>query len=686
MKKQELKTKATKLQSDLEVLEKLYESAGKVSWSEFKLDQKTHAGKVIELFSEDFQSGTLRIKQPCKLKLMESVQVNPNRPPMLDDCGMPTSEPNKEKQINPNRVLDWFPNLMDAGQDKEYGSGAGDAAMGYRLGFFACIAIEATEGTIVDLNGHTLEMHPEFALQQRFHAIVELADQPFVSGQGPAEFGELRSARYVWLKNGELGRSSHHCIHGNGMEDVLISSITFRNYEVAAISLSGGRRIFIEDCKGEGTRTDTPVLGTYSASRFIRLFANAILSQTQEPSAGYYDPLRAKLSALNSSLDAAFNEIIFGSGETSNPVYKNEKRITDGNTYGIALHARGVLVGSFVCAGGSIGEDNAGKKALETTDVILANVNLASTQGNIREILALSEEGKAPMVDTAGAVFQFFGTGNQPGNMDSDGKASLTELGAVQIELAKIKNAAPENIASFFGTLNIPPKIVEWSETSSLKLIQRVNDPRIWDLVNESDLATVLASYELHANGDSMHHVNKGVLNIFIQSVDGLILEDVQSSGSKNYGAAGSQLAGPYTGPEDGGHSGQNKQIGYGGADSRGVYIGACSDIWLDGVKALDTEAEYGSARGIEIAGASDSVEVQRCYVFNVKAGSALEIPYSSTYPNLKPVAVGIHISPNTEFVGLSACKVSGQLSQPGRATPRKVEILSETTEIELTV
>ena len=50
-----------------------------------------------------------------------------------------------------------------------------------------------------------------------------------------------------------------------------------------------------------------------------------------------------------------------------------------------------------------------------------------------------------------------------------------------------------------------------------------------------------------------MHHVNKGGIGLFIQAVDGLSVNRVIVAGMENAGLPGSNLAGPYQGPDDGG-------------------------------------------------------------------------------------------------------------------------------------
>lgn len=660
--------------------------------------------KTVHLTADDFKHGTLRIRQPCKLVLQESVQFNPNRPVMLDSNGRKTRSAEKEAQIDPNRDRDWMP-LPD---QKDYFDN-GRPSHAYDLGFFAAITIEHKDGCIIDLNGFTLGCHTEFALQQRFHALIELADQPFIPSQGPADFGSaIRSAGRVWIRNGSIGRSSHHGIHGNGMTDILITNLVLHDYEVAAISLNGGRRIFIEDCRCEGTHTEIPILGTYSASRFARLMSGEVIEKL--PAKATKD-LKQGREALNCALDSAFNEIIFGVatksgtqvGFTTDRLFRNEARVTDGNAYGLAMHARGVLVGAFMPSADRRGSNSAPAKALETSDILISNVNVVATRGHIREIPALakyresdstldvdsadavySTSGDAPFHDAAGSIFQFFPASNsypndpeieQPGNMDSTGNASLTVLGAVQIEIARLLHDFPGKLPRLEARNTIPPEIVKWSESAGrLKLKQDQGELRSWSLVNRK--GKQLAQFEVRANGDTMHHVNKGVLGVFLQGVNGLVLDDVQVSGAYNAGFSGSQIAGNYTDGGNGGHAGQLQQVGYGGADTRGVYIGASSNVTLRGAKTYGVQSHYGSASGIEVAAGTANVVLEHCHVQGVRAGAsrapgdALEL-----LPNLPPEAKGVRVAPSCMNVALCGCRVVGEVSSPSRAESTHLDL-----------
>ena len=127
----------------------------------------------------------------------------------------------------------------------------------------------------LDLNGHIIQQSEEHALLQRFFAVIELADSPFIKGVGPAQFvaesNEFNSASNISIIGpGTIGRSAHHGIHGNENDNVLITDVTFVDFEVAAVSLNKVDRLRIENCEIKQNRHNVPILGMFSAARFIR--------------------------------------------------------------------------------------------------------------------------------------------------------------------------------------------------------------------------------------------------------------------------------------------------------------------------------------------------------------------------------------------------------------------------------
>ncbi|MFO0902070.1 MAG: hypothetical protein U0939_03670 [Pirellulales bacterium] len=720
------------LKKQLESLDAGYANAEKVHpstvWSTPDVEPEgvigeSFRGKIVLLTQDVFRGGTLRVLAPCKLVLCESIVFNPN-------SGLVEGK----TALEPNRTKDWFP-LRDQVAYQSVppvGTPHGTAASkAFRLGFFAAITIEHGDGTILDLNGFRLSCHPDFALQQRFHALIELANQPFVPGQGPAAFGqELRPARKVWIRNGELGRSPHHGVHGNSMQDVLISDVTFRDYEVAAASLNGGRRILLCDCQLEGTSTNIPILGTYSSARFARLIGYSHLGRVPRyPGYATLSPeskqevdaeianLQAALVELDEKLDAVFNAVLTerltGAAACIDPLFANVDRFADANPYGIAIHARGVLVNAFLCNGAKISGGDDLARAFECTDVAVRRVNVARTRGNVREVLALAfaegePEGKGPVTDSAGAVFRFFPFDTQlashgdrqPAEMDAAGVASLTAVGKVQMAIAAVEKVAVR-LAVMPTSDVLAAKLhpfVEWSKGVG-RIVPDASNPTHYRL--ERDDGKQPVELRLRSNGDLMHHVNKGALGVFIQAVDGLDLDRVIVATVENRGLPGSAKAGPYQGPRDGGHGDQARQVGYSGSDARGIYLGACSNVEADRVQAHGVVSHFGNATGIELAGGSEHVELHSALVGSVSAGHSFRDPrefpvvdenrypfgagtvlveprsFNSLYPNAPPIALGLLADGTTRNIGIEDFQVSGVIGQPGPRSASKVRIES---------
>ena len=84
----------------------------------------------------------------------------------------------------------------------------------FGLGFFAAISV-ATSGVEIYLNDFTIQQSAGHALFQRFFAVIELADSPFIPSVGPAQFvadgNSFKAASDVRIIGpGTIGRSSHH--------------------------------------------------------------------------------------------------------------------------------------------------------------------------------------------------------------------------------------------------------------------------------------------------------------------------------------------------------------------------------------------------------------------------------------------------------------------------------------------
>ena len=155
------------------------------------LSTNTHAG--------DFISGTKIIDISGSYKLCEDITFHPNGP---IDGQLPSEDAFDPIFLDENGVHNNV--VQGSGYDKNK----------FGLGFFAAIAI-STSNVDLYLNGYTIEQSKGHALFQRFFAIIELADSPFIQNVGPAQFigqGDvINSASNINIIGpGIIGRSAHH--------------------------------------------------------------------------------------------------------------------------------------------------------------------------------------------------------------------------------------------------------------------------------------------------------------------------------------------------------------------------------------------------------------------------------------------------------------------------------------------
>ena len=242
----------------------------------FKLTEKRKEiskQKPIYLFQKDFDEGTYLLDKPGYYILKEDIIFNPN-PDVLPE---------------------------------KYNTSA------FSLGFFAVMAIYA-DNVYLNLNGHTIKASEEFALQQRFFSIIELANSPFIPSQGPGDFineSSFKSANNVFIRKGKLGRSSHHGIHGNMSKNVLLEKLTIEDFEFVGLALNGGENIVSHKIIIKDNKQDIPVLATYSAARFAAKFARIMLSKPL--SNEQKQELNKRLRNLQNEMDKTFDCLLYTS-------------------------------------------------------------------------------------------------------------------------------------------------------------------------------------------------------------------------------------------------------------------------------------------------------------------------------------------------------------------------------------
>ena len=530
------------------------------------------------IYQSDIDKGTLILDKPGHYIVMEDLAFNPNKAGTqvfgVDAQFLGLEDGDRLDAYNSGRPL---PSQLSA-LGGPYDSSA------YGVGFFAALSFtKDASGSVLDLNGFRIEQSKEHALQQRFYANIETAGAPFIRGQGPHDFGPEgnNAATNLLIKNGTIGRSSHHGIHGNGNKDIIIKKVAFEDYEVAAVALNG-----VDGFKARNvtaiSRSDVPVVGAWSNARFISAYVDFLANL--EKAGTPVSPIIVNGESLNAnaiqhelrrSINSTFNDIITeGDGEISEIdenyyLYNNSSGIVDGNSYGILLGPVGVQVNGF---------PDPGIDGFQTPsrNARLNNVHVLRQAAYVTEVPVLSNNpsgGSQPVIDPVGAAFMlrnkpngFFNTLESeegtllPGNASTDDILNSNYKGNV---LANAQLLVAKNSGAFershldVSRLSIGTDIIDWVES-------------------DNPLSDYRSSLDLEDgwiyNVDNMVHVNKGVIGFKLDGVYGAKLKNISAQNIVNTGLPG------FDGKYETGFI-KDTLTGYNGGDAYGFTFSASDEI-----------------------------------------------------------------------------------------------------------
>jgi hypothetical protein len=556
--------------------------------------------RVHYIRQSDFDNGTLIIDRPGVYKVVEDI------------------------------VLDFYP-------DNDYRPPSSESRPAFFLGFFAGIIVE-TADVCIDLCSHSIRMSESFALQQRFFAIIELASAPFIPTQGPGNFGSnVRSASYTMIRNGTLGRSSHHGIHGNGAHNLAIKNLTIKDFEVAGIALNGGHHLAF-NCLDIGPNwKNVPVLGNYSAARFIGQFVRNVMDKGTEEEKDY---LNDKLDDLQKLMDQVLDDVKNGR-KVSVPLFANETGLPDGNNYGLLIHPIGVAINDY------IDNDYGGKL---TNHVFVDDVKTHDIRSEVLEIVGLSEKGgKGVQRDPSGSVFQIERV------TDENGKFKSNPLAELQIALAAF--CQKHNLKA--GRLNIAPEVVQWVRNGDN--IQNVLDK----------------NFKYKCGGDSMHHVAKPVHGFRFDGVRHLLTRRSSAYRIGNIGYLGSEMAGNYLRSHD-----AQVRPGYQGCDAIGWNFSHVVDSCIGETNAMKIYSDNGNAVGYRFINGCRNTQLIYFKARKISAGMIYrdgkwfgishkgnKVEYDANMPSPVPNAIGVKVEDDNCRVKVRdgcACK----LYAPGCRVP----------------
>jgi len=554
------------------------------------------AANVVELRQSDFTTGTYRITEPGTYRLVEDINFMPNNngPTAYESC---------------------WPSASQLGTTYP--------ADTYALGFFAAITIE-TSDVILDLNNHVLEQSAEHALLQRFFILIELSNSPFLTGQGPHTFTrEYIPATRVTVRNGRLGRSSHHSIHGNLNVDVTLEHLRMEGFEVVGVALNGVERLIMRHCELTN-RKDVPVLGSFSAARFLQRYIDWLVS------AGSSTTLNVRGTALSAAdvrtaLRNAINNVyadVMATGsinKAAHPVeyalFANVAGLIDGNAYGVLLNKAGVAVNGFPSRPKPPFSEGPSK------NVELIDVNVYHHQSSIREVVALVKAGSV-VSDSVGAILQLLNQHSDSGayvTLDPSG-AYYTGNPVADAQLFVGKAILTGELASSgldTSRNGVTSDVVAWAEAHT-----------------DGSLTALAADESWQCNGDSMAHVQKGAIGFKIDGTNNARLTDCSVNGLTNFGPAGSSACGAYKFSHP-----AATLPGYNGAHARGFTFAGSKHITVRSSYAAGVKSTHGNAIGFDIFTDSTNVDLTDCSASLVTADAHN--------------ATGFHLGGSTSFSDL---------------------------------
>ncbi len=597
----------------------------------------TNQNQVTYLDNDDFKEGTYRIKTPGIYRLTEDIILEPNDG---HEC---------------------FPTLT---QQETFPSRPGP----FILGFFAGITIE-TKNVILDLNGFTIKQSIRFYLLQRFFSTIELANSPFIpkndkTTQGPANFGlKFVPAENVLIKNGILGLTSHHGIHGNAAKNIMIENIKIQDFEVGGIALNGVDNVLVRNvsCQNSmGTSLMVPVNGRFSAAvylwRTLSLIVNAEMPDyginIGNQSLNVYEAYQTLNGYIKETVKQVVRQNIHHVPKFPDPIYRlfgNPKGLQDCSAiYGILINKNGIAVNDFGAC------DPECKEVISAKNILISNCTISNLVLEPREVVALLHEDGSFQKDFSGSMIMaveknWFLTKNQNQTRFNPELTFVKNrefdfILATQVLL--FKYATEKKIKWAKGVATISDNVVDW--------VMMGNKPL-------KDFPIIKTA----RNTDIMGHVMKGAIGIRLDFVNGASLQNNHVKGLTNLsppGIANDILQGyldsdtPDNLETNYHHLGNPKSkdidIGYSGDYVRGISCTKTNQVLINNHLIEDLISNHGSGFGIDFLYGNVNCQVNGVTIRNITASlqeNYIKNTLKFSLPNWIPRAIGILVRFNNQ-------------------------------------
>ena len=474
----------------------------------------------------------------------------------------------------------------------------------FHFGVWSIISI-ASDDVILDLNGHKLSMTNNFAMQQRFFSLIELANQPFPTGA--AGFTDtIKPANNVTIKNGKLINSSHHGIHGNLNKNVYLENLYISDFEVAGIAINTGYNINVKNTNVDGTSKKIKVLATFAMVQDLKDSLKQILNSSKYAE---YHELAQKYLSHNVVQNILDNPGSDDYDITVNPTIEDVGQVLDGNLFGIYFN--NVFSVKDLSNSGS-----------KSNKINLENVTIKDIISNIEEVIAISHN-KAIIKDNKGYLIRWDYIFDKNGYLlktNSENRKARLLLVKLQLFCLKVlKNESP--ILNNFIDFN--------------------------DLEKELDSKISSKDINVLSKGgfDSRAHVAKGNFGLRIDGASDVNIKDVHIHNVHNYGKKGRKTdEGSYTIYPIG--IDRNSEKVYKGATVTGLSLSHCDNVEVNDTKICKCKSENGFVIGVGLFNNTNNCNINNLQTYKLQVKNE----FKPEYPNLKPKVYTGYIDPTSYY------------------------------------
>eukprot|EP01084_Bolivina_argentea_P021273 39520_1 len=593
--------------------------------------------KITYLYQSDFLHGTYRIRESGIYIVMEDIMFDFNAGDVEDD---------------PLNLDNWWPK---ADQQQIY-PGAQSYRDPYFLGFWAGITIE-TNNVVLDLKGHSLSMSDAFYYKQRWFTTIALESQYFLPGQGPGFFGATpKFAKHVIIRNGVLGLSSHHNIHGHYNHDILIENIHCRDFETHGIQLNGFDGITLKNIEIGPSSTKVFLRGSFGHAvnllpRLLQI-ADAMSDEHEEDkSIKFYGRDKAVsiqdiYDEMKLQLESVFQYVM--SGNRNNKLTERKwQQILDTfyNPSGLP-HGAG-MYGIFLnTVGASVLTYNL-QTSTYSNNAVLHDINIHDLQHSMIEFIRMGVPNSGSIV--LNALHGCLDARDLLNDIDNIG-----EHGYIPSYKGNILTDATIAMEYFSNNWDLLQSSLIWHD-------------RLFPWATGEDLYA-LKEFNIGCNGDAQVHAAKGLTGIRVDGVNNLQLKQININNLKEVTPPGTSLCGKYTSFDRdcigkcGGHIRQKEpmQVGFSGHNLQGICLNAAKNVNVGKININNLQSLYGLTYGISIWPSVDIMFEQNVIIENLLAGVDYKniLPedemeeygdmiideYGDNYPNRIPEVCGIRV------------------------------------------